>query len=52
MEKNKKGGKVKFKKAKLTLNEEMAYNGYKINEAKIFNKIKFSEQVKPVELST
>jgi hypothetical protein len=50
-EKNKKVGKVKFKKAKLTLNEEMAYNGYKINEAKILNKTKFSEPAKPVKQS-
>jgi predicted metal-dependent hydrolase len=50
-EKNKKGGKVKFKKAKLTLSEKMAYNGYKINEAKILNKTKFSEPAKPIKQS-
>jgi hypothetical protein len=52
MEKNGKGGKSKFKKAKLTLNEEIASSGYKLNEAKILNKTKFSEPVKPVEQSS
>jgi len=41
-----KSKKPKFKKIKLTLNGEMVLNSYKLNEAKIMNKAKFSEQPK------
>jgi hypothetical protein len=48
-EKSEEGKKSRFKKVKSTLNEEIASNGYKINEARILNKVKFSEPAKPVK---
>ena len=41
-----KGKKFKFKKIKLTLNEETALSSYKLNEAKTLNKAKFPEPAK------
>jgi hypothetical protein len=41
-----KSKKSKFKKAKLKLNEEMALNSYKLNEAKILNRAKIFEPAK------
>jgi hypothetical protein len=42
-----KNGKSKFKKAKLTLKEEMALNVYKSSDGKILNRVNFFEPAKP-----